>query len=460
MIASEKALTGVSVPSATRTAPVSEKPASDPYALLATAPPMQHKGMRLGQTIPSALQALRANKGRSLLTALGIIIGVAAVIIVVALGQGATAAVSSQLQSLGTDQLTISPGSTTTGGVSGGAGSVSTLTSADATALQQDVQGIKAISPVVQTNAQVIAGGKNWSTRITGVLPAYQQIQSWTLSKGTFFSQADDDAYLNVAVIGQTVATNLFPDGQDPVGQTIQVRSTPFTVIGVLASKGSSGFQDQDDTILVPLQTAQVRLLGSKTASSIVVQVADTSKMTQLQTAITAEMRVIHKLSSTAAADFSIRNNADLVSRVSSVSDTMTYLLGGVAFVSLIVGGIGIMNIMLVSVTERTREIGIRAAIGAQPNDIMAQFLVEAMVISVIGGLIGMGIGVAVALLMPMLAGWATSLSWVAMAIAFGFSAFVGIFFGFYPARKADVWLAATCTNRTFWISVRNSACN
>jgi putative ABC transport system permease protein len=211
----------------------------------------------------------------------------------------------------------------------------------------------------------------------------------------------------------------------------------PFTVIGVLASKGSSGFQDQDDTVLVPLQTAQVRLLGTRIVNNIVVQAADRNQLSTLQSAIDMELRTLHKLLPTQAADFSIRNNADLVSRVSSVSETLTYLLGAVAAVSLVVGGIGIMNIMLFSVTERTREIGIRAAIGAQPSDILTQFLIEALVISILGGLLGIAIGAAVALLMPTLAGWTTSLSWTAITIAFGFSALIGIFFGLYPARKA-----------------------
>jgi putative ABC transport system permease protein len=423
------------------TVPPAQSPAGpDAYALLAHPPSTRSGGLRLGQTIPSALQALRANLVRSLLTALGIIIGVAAVISVVALGQGASAAVSAQLQSLGTDQLTIQPGSTRTGGVFGGAGSVSTLKSADAVALQQSVAGIKAISAVAQTNAQVIVGNTNWQTRVNGVSPAYQQVQAWNMAAGTFFTEHDNEQAANVAVIGQTVAANLFPDGRDPLGQTMQVRNVPFTVVGVLVKKGTAGPMDQDDVVLVPLNTAQVRLLGSKTVNNIVVQAADASKMTELQNAITAELRVLHKLGTGQANDFFIRNNADLIERATGVTETLTYLLAAVAIVSLIVGGIGIMNIMLVSVTERTREIGIRAAIGARSSDILAQFLVEALVISVAGGLLGVALGAAVALLMPVVAGWATVLSWEAIALAFGFSAGVGIFFGLYPARKA-AWL-------------------
>jgi putative ABC transport system permease protein len=406
------------------------------YELLATPPPTGGGGLRLLQTIPSALQALQANKGRSLLTALGIIIGVAAVIAVVALGQGSQASVTSQLQGLGTDQITISPGSTRTGGVSGGAGSVSTLTSSDADGLIADVAGIKAVSPTVQTSVQVIAGNKNWSTRVTGVTSSYQEIQSWQMAQGAFFTDQDNQTARSVAVIGQTVLTNLFADPSSAIGQTIQVRNVPFTIVGVLAAKGSSVGGDQDDTILVPLQTAQIRLLGTKTVNSIIVQASDASQLTALQTAVEEEMRVLHKLNAKAD-DFSIRNNADLVSRVGSVSQTLTLLLGSVAFISLIVGGVGIMNIMLVSVTERTREIGIRLAIGAQPGDIQAQFMVEALILSLLGGLIGITIGDGLALLLPRF-GWATSLSPEAGLAAFGFSALIGVFFGFYPAQKAS----------------------
>ncbi len=414
-----------------------EPQAPDPYELLATPPPMHRSALRLSQTVPSALQALRANKGRSLLTALGIIIGVAAVIAVVALGQGASAQVSQRLQGLGTDLLTVSPGSFRSGGAAGGAGTITSLTAADATTMAQEVPGIKAVSPIVQGSAQVIAGGYNWQTRIQGVSPAYEEIQSWQIDNGAFFTDLQDQSADNVAVLGQTVVQNLFPGGQDPVGQLIQIRNVPFTVIGTLASKGSSGFQDQDDVVLVPFHTAQVRLFGSKNVNSISVQASDPSKMDALQAQVQQFLRAQHRLATNQPDDFTIRNNADLIQRAEGVTQTLTYLLASVAIVSLVVGGIGIMNIMLVSVTERTREIGIRAAIGAQPGDILAQFLVEAMVISLLGGLIGILIGAAVALLMPIVAGWETSLSAIAVVLAFGFSALIGIFFGIYPARKA-----------------------
>ena len=372
-----------------------------------------------------------------MLTTLGIIIGVAAVIAIVALGEGASASVATSLAGLGTNLLTITPGSTSSGGAQSGAGNATTLKSADADAIGQKISGLNGVSPVVSGSVQVIYSNQNWSTRVYGVLPAYLSINDWKIASGAAFSAQDNSQSKNVAVLGQTVVTNLFTNGQSPVGQLIRIRNVPFTVIGVLASKGSNGFQDQDDTVMIPFQTGQVRLFGASSINQIVVQVTDSSTMTTVSDSITTLLRQQHKLQSTAAADFSIRNNADIISRVSSVTSTMTTLLGGVAAVSLVVGGIGIMNIMLVSVTERTREIGIRLAIGAQPSDVLAQFLVEAVVLSVLGGAMGIAIGAGVALLMPYL-GYAAVLPWSAMAYSFGVSAAIGVFFGIYPARKAS----------------------
>jgi putative ABC transport system permease protein len=410
----------------------------DAFALLAEVPPGSASGFRLVQTVPSAMAALRANKGRSILTTLGIIIGVAAVIAIVALGEGASASVSSQLAGLGTNLLTIMPGSTRSGGAAGGAGSSVTLTSADADAIAQNIQGLSGVSPVVSGNAQIIYGNQNWSTRVQGVSPDYLTINDWKISQGSAFTEQDDTNANNVAVLGQTVVTNLFPTGQSPIGQLVRIRNVPFTVVGVLASKGSNGFQDQDDTIMIPFKTGQVRLFGSSNISQIVVQVADASNIDTVNTEMETLLRSRHKLQSYQSDDFSIRNNADIISRVSSVSDTMTMLLGGVAAVSLVVGGIGIMNIMLVSVTERTREIGIRLAIGAQPRDVLFQFLVEAVVLSLLGGIIGILIGCGVALVLPLVAGWTTVLPWNAVVLSFGVSAAIGMFFGIYPARKAS----------------------
>jgi putative ABC transport system permease protein len=388
--------------------------------------------------MPSAIAALRANKGRSILTTLGIIIGVASVIAIVALGQGASASVSSRLAGLGTNLLTITPGSSQSGGAASGAGSATSLKADDATAIGAKIDGLTGVSPVVSGSVQIIAGSQNWSTRVQAVTPAYLSINDWTIAQGAAFTDQDNTNSANVAVIGQTVATNLFPNGQSPTGQLVRIRNVPFTIIGVLASKGSSGFGDQDDTVMIPFKTGQVRLFGANNINQIVVQVADTSNTNTAVSEIEALLRQRHQLSSTAANDFSIRNNTDIISRVSSVSDTLTLLLGGVAAVSLVVGGIGIMNIMLVSVTERTREIGIRLAIGAQPGDVLAQFLVEAVVLSLIGGIMGILIGASVALALPVIAGWTTVLPWGAIVLSFAVSAAIGVFFGIYPARKAS----------------------
>jgi len=411
---------------------------SDPFAELAQVPEAGRGALRIFQTIPSAFAALRANKGRSVLTTLGIIIGVAAVIAIVALGEGASASVSSQLAGLGTNLLTIMPGSTRSGGAAAGAGSATSLKADDADAISQKIQGLSGVSPVVSGNAQVIFGSQNWSTRVQGVTAAYLTINDWKIAQGSVFTDQDNTNASNVAVLGQTVASNLFPNGQSPIGQLVRIRNVPFTVVGVLASKGSSGFGDQDDTIMIPFRTGQVRLFGSSSINQIVVQVADATQINTINTEIASLLRQRHQVQSSAADDFSIRNNSDIISRVSGVSDTLTMLLGGVAAVSLVVGGIGIMNIMLVSVTERTREIGIRLAIGAQPRDVMFQFLVEAVVLSVLGGIVGILIGAGVAVLLPVVAGWATVVPWNAIVLAFGVSAAIGMFFGIYPARKAS----------------------
>jgi len=412
---------------------------NDPFAVLAEAPHAGTSNMRILQTIPSALAALRANKGRSVLTTLGIIIGVAAVITIVALGQGASASVSSQLAGLGTNLLTITPGSSSSFGARSAAGSGVTLKAADADVIKEKVPGLSGVSPVVSGSAQVIFGSLNWSTRIQAVAPEYLTINDWKMSSGSAFTDQDNTESRNVAVIGSTVASNLFPSGQSPIGQLIRIRNVPFTVVGVLASKGTSGpGGDQDDTVMIPFQTGQVRLFGATSINQIVVQVADASSIGTASEAIASLLRQRHQLATSAADDFSIRNNSDIISRVSSVSDTMTMLLGGVAAVSLVVGGIGIMNIMLVSVTERTREIGVRLAIGAQPRDVLLQFLVEAVVLSVLGGLIGILVGVGAALLLPLVAGWTTVLPWNAIVLSFAVSAAIGMFFGIYPARKAS----------------------
>jgi len=407
---------------------------SDPFGLLTATPVTGGARIRLLRTVPSALAALLANKGRSILTTLGIIIGVAAVIAIVALGEGASASVATQLSGLGTNLLTIQPGSAQSGGARAGAGTAVTLTAADADAIAQNVANLNGVSPVVSGRNQLVAGAQNWSTNVQGVTPSYLSIENWTIADGAPFTDQDNTDSANVVLLGQTVVTDLFPNGQSPVGQVIRIRNVPFTVVGVLAAKGGG----QDDTALIPFQTGQVRLFGASSINQIVLQVSDAGLMTTATNDVTTLLRQRHRLSANQASDFRIQNNNDLITRVSSVSQTMTALLGGVAAVSLVVGGIGIMNIMLVSVTERTREIGIRLAIGAQPRDVLAQFLVEAVVLSVLGGVIGILIGSGVALLLPIVAGWTTVLPWNAIVLAFGVSAAIGMFFGIYPARKAS----------------------
>jgi len=395
--------------------------------------------MRVLQTIPSAIAALRANKGRSILTALGIIIGVAAVIAMLALAESASAGMRAQLGGLGANVLTVSPGSSQSGGARTGTGSVNTLRAGDVDAIVETVPGVAAASAVVAGGAQVIVGNQNWSTRVEAVMPAYQQIEDWHVAQGAFFTRQDNADSRNVAVIGQTVAKNLFSNGLSPLGQVIRVRNVPFTVIGVLASKGGGFGYDQDDVIFIPLQTGQVRLFGGTSINQIVIEVADDAHMGAATQKLTQVLRQRHQLRPGTADDFSVFNNNDVIAKVQQVSQAMTVLLGSISTISLIVGGIGIMNIMLVSVTERTREIGVRLAIGAQPADVLAQFLVESVVLSLLGGLIGVAFGSTVALTVSHFAGWPAPPLFGAILLSFGFAAFIGIFFGIYPARKASL---------------------
>ncbi|MCC7372986.1 MAG: ABC transporter permease [Chloroflexi bacterium] len=394
---------------------------------------------RIASCIPSALEALRANKSRSILTTLGIVIGVVSVIVIMGLGQGSTAQITTQISSLGTNVLTIMPGSTSSSGIRGGAGTQSSLKLEDAEAIESSVQGVSAISATVSGSAQLVAGSQNWSTRIQAVEPAYQQIQNWTVASGAFFTEADNTGARNVALIGSTVATNLFPGGETPVGQQIRIRNVPFTVVGVLASKGSGMGGDQDDTVIIPLRAGQIRLFGSSSINSVLIQASSSEQISQITTDVSTLLRTRHKIQSGASDDFTVRNNSEMLSTITSISKTMTYLLGGVAAVSLVVGGIGIMNIMLVSVTERTREIGIRMSIGARASDILAQFLTEAVVLSILGGLVGVALGVATVLVIPKTIGMATVVPLNAIALSVGFATLVGVAFGVYPARKASL---------------------
>jgi putative ABC transport system permease protein len=411
-----------------------------PRPRAATAPRKPRRRVRLSQTTATAFEALSTSKLRSLLTALGIIIGVGAVVLMVALGNGATASVTQRLQGLGTNLLTVSPGSTAVGGVRAGAGTRSSLTAADAQAIQADVDGLTAVSPVLNINVQAIANDQNWSTQVQGVFPAYQAMENWQVQSGALFAEDDDQQARSVAVIGQTVLDNLFGNGNagsgdaaTALGQSIRLNRVPFQIAGVLASKS----EQQDNVILVPYTTAHVRLNNQQSVNQIVVQVQDPAQMGTVQVQIQQLLEQRHRIAN-GQDDFNIRNFNSIVQTAEGVTQTLTLLLSAVAAISLVVGGIGIMNIMLVSVTERTREIGIRLAIGARPGDILSQFLIEAIVLSVAGGLIGITCGVVGSALVARVAGWNTVIAPASLLLAFGFAAAVGVFFGYYPARKAS----------------------
>src|SRR5689334_8702901 len=385
-----------------------------------------------------ASQSILKNKMRTLLTMLGIVIGVGAVIVMVAIGNGAQARIQDQIKSLGTNVIMIMPGSTQQGGASQGAGTFNRLTVADAEKVKRDATTLAAVSPVIQTRTQVIGGNGNWRTQINGVSTDYLTIRDWSVASGSLFSDNDVKSMRKVAVLGATVAQNLFPGG-DPVGAQIQLGHVPFQVIGVLSSKGQNAAgNDQDDVILIPYTTAQARLSGGFVRlGQILASTYSPNDIPAAQDEIKGIMRESHKLGEYADDDFTIRNQNELADAASSTTKVMTYLLAAIASVSLVVGGIGIMNIMLVSVTERTREVGIRMAIGARGTDVLTQFLVESIVMSLAGGVIGLLVGFGGAALLGHLTGWHTATPAIAVAIAVGFSAAVGVFFGYYPARKA-----------------------
>ncbi len=389
----------------------------------------------LYQNCQSALQSVRANKMRSLLTSLGIIIGVGAVIVIISISEASTASINSRLAGLNPTEIIIRPGSLARGGVRQGAGSVQTLTQADADAIAAQVPNVSAVSPVLNVNGQVVFQNQNWSTSIQGVYPDYQQIGSWQMQEGSFFSSRQGSD----AVIGQTVVTNLFtPLGiVDPVGQQVRIGGVSFTIVGVLAAKGGSSFGNADDIVFVPFMTAQQQLSGRQFVNSIDVTATDTSQVNNVQAAVEQLLEQRHTITNPQNDDFTIQNQAQILQTVQGTTQTLTILLVGVASISLIVGGIGIMNIMLVSVTERTREIGIRMAIGARPRDVMTQFLVEAVMLSLLGGIVGILLGVGGGLAFSLLTQTSFVLSPFAVLLAFGFAGAVGVVFGFYPARRA-----------------------
>jgi putative ABC transport system permease protein len=389
-----------------------------------------------------AFRALQVNKARSALTMLGIVIGVAAVIATVAVGSGATQRIQQQIASIGSNIIIVIPGSVTSSGMRMGTGAAVTLTESDARDLAAQCPSVAVVAPVVRGGSQLVYENANWGSITMGVTPGYLTIRDLSIAQGAPFTQHDVDAATKVVVLGQTVVDKLFGD-IDPIGKSIRVKKVPFTVVGVLARKGQSPTgQDQDDIILLPLSTAKRKVLGIKSANadavdSIILQAADNQKMQAAQDEAQALLRQRHHLQTAQDDDFSIRNMQEIFAAQESSSRVMSLMLAAVASVSLIVGGIGIMNIMLVSVRERTREIGLRQAVGAKTRDILTQFLVEAATLSVAGGIIGIVVGVAASFVVSRLADWQTVVGPGAVLLAVFFSALVGITFGYYPARKA-----------------------
>jgi putative ABC transport system permease protein len=394
--------------------------------------------MNFLENIRNAVGAIGSNKMRSALTMLGIIIGVASVVLLVAIGQGAQASVTSQIQNLGTNLLTVSPGSPTQTNVrfGGGGGASTTLKSSDADAITANVTGLSGIEPEQSSRQQVIAGSQNTNTVVVGTSPAYVTVRNAPVAYGTFFTEQNVQNMDKVAVLGPQTLQTLFPDDPNPLGKDIRIGNGIFTIIGVMKAKGGQGLTNQDDRVLIPLTTMQQRVTGQDTLSAISVSVTKQGDMAYTQQFITTVLLNEHKISDLSKQDFTVLNQADAVQTLNSVTGTFTLLLGGIAAISLLVGGIGVMNIMLVSVTERTREIGIRKAIGAKKLDILLQFLVEAVVLSVLGGLIGIalslaGSGIAVAY------GVSAIIAPSSIVLAFLFSVGVGVFFGMLPAYKA-----------------------
>jgi putative ABC transport system permease protein len=394
----------------------------------------------LWQSLLIAFRALLVNKMRALLTMLGIIIGIAAVIAMVAIGSGASKMISDQIASIGSNLLLVIPGSVTSGGMRSGAGGTPTLTYDDARAIKAECPSVAEVAPTVRGSAQVVFGNQNWSTIVMGVTPEILTVRDWPLSTGRNLAPSDVDGSTKNCLIGQTVAENLFGSA-DPVGKIIRIKKIPFTVIGLLEHKGQSPQgQDQDDVIYIPLTTAQRKVFGSQFPNSVgamMIQAQNAEVLKKAEEEVTSLLDQRHRIGPARERDFTVRNLSEILAVSEQSSKVMSLLLGAVASISLIVGGIGIMNIMLVSVTERTREIGIRMAIGAKQRDILLQFLTEAVLLTTCGGIIGMGLGVVGAMVVSKLMQWPTLISSQAIVIAFLFSAGVGVFFGFYPARKA-----------------------
>jgi putative ABC transport system permease protein len=397
--------------------------------------------MKLLSSLKVALRALQINKMRSFLTMLGIIIGVGAVIIMVAIGSGASEMIAQQIASMGSNLLIVIPGATTAGGARMGFGSVSTLTSDDAKAIKDECSAVKAVAPIWGGVTQVVYGNQNWNTGVNGTTPDFFEIREWPMASGRVFNDQEITGAVKVALVGQSVVENLFGSG-NPLGQVIRIKKVPFTVIGVLSSKGQSARgDDQDDVVYIPLTTSQKKVFGSalpNTVRIIMVQARDIDVMAEAEKQVNNLLNQRHRTQRGQLPDFTVRNLTELMATAEQSAKVMTVLLGSIALVSLLVGGIGIMNIMMVSVTERTREIGIRMAVGARGIDILFQFLTESVVLSLVGGLIGIGIGVLGAKVTASFSGWNVLISYWALLISFSFAAAVGIFFGFYPAHKAS----------------------
>jgi putative ABC transport system permease protein len=399
--------------------------------------------MRLFASVRIALRALRANGLRTSLAMLGIIIGVGAFITSGAIGAGAQARIAEQIRSLGSNLIMVMSGSVFSGGIRLGSGTQLTITEDDAAAIARELPSVVAAAPTMRGSGQIVYGNQNWSTTVQGVTPDYEIVREWPAIEGKYPSPEDMDGATKVALVGQTIVQNVF-GGQDPIGQIVRIRKIPFTVIGVLAPKGQSTWgSDQDDMVLIPLSTAKKKVMGvaqsnARAVSSIAVKIREGEDLHQAESEIRELLRQRHRLQSYQDDDFSLRNLVDLLETQEQSASVMTNLLYSIATVSLLVGGIGIMNIMLVSVTERTREIGLRMAVGARGKDILAQFLTEAVILSLIGGAVGVAAGIGSARLVSYLAEWSTVIHAGAIPLAFAFASTVGIFFGFYPAWKAS----------------------
>jgi len=395
--------------------------------------------MKIVNLLRIAWKAIKRNKMRSFLTMLGIIIGVAAVIAMVAIGQGSRQSIQSQITAMGSNMITIRPSSNVMGGVRLDNTTVQALTEPDVIALQKQAEYINAVSPSISSRGQVINGPNNWTTNLQGVFPEYLSIRIWPLQDGVAFTSQDVKAASKVILVGQTIVKNLFPDGADPVGKTIRFKNIPFKIIGVLSKKGENTFgQDQDDVILAPVSTVQKRILATTYYQSIFASAIDENSTEKAASEIQKILRASHKLQKGVDDDFTVRTQAELISTFTSTSQILTILLGVIAGISLLVGGIGIMNIMYVSVTERTREIGLRMSIGARGIDILMQFLIEAIMISIAGGLIGVGLGIGATKLITMFLQWPTFVTQSSVILSFLVCFITGVFFGYYPALKAS----------------------